>query len=416
MPAILPSYDQALLRVLDAAVVLPTEVIALEAALGRVLRAPVTADRDQPPFERSAMDGFAVCRDQLQPGQVYAVDGAVNAGGALASFTTPVPAGCVRRIATGAPLPRGCDGVIPIEQAQVTTDADGSERVRFTVMTLDAFANVHRQASDAAAGQVVLPTGLRLTPAGVGIAATMGATKLTVTRRPRVVLLTTGDEVRPPATAADDLRPQQIRNSNGPLLTTTLEALGLELIRHEHVPDEADATQRAAARAADEADLVLTVGGVSVGQRDHLPATWPALGFATVIHGVNIQPGKPVLLARREQAGRVVLVAGLPGNPVSVLMTFHLFVWPVLRKLLGMRDVALPWQQALLASATKTNPKRELFRAARQTADGHVEVLPWHGSGDLMHTAGATGLVRLPLREGVVEAGTLLPWLGLLGA
>jgi len=429
-----PSYDAALAMILPHAPALGEEAVPLENALGRVLRRAVVADRDQPPFDRSAMDGFAVRSREVTASSSFPVAGAVAAGGERSSFEDEMPAGAVKRIATGAPLPRGADAVVPIEQANVGAGVLGlgsgggkinaalsspqtsdpspqpppSERVSFIVDAAAAWQNVHRRASDASAGQTLLAAGTRLGPQHIGIAAAVGAATLAVSQRPRVTLLTTGDEVVPPSTATASLQPQHIRNSNGPLLAALLESLGCPLLRHVHVPDDPEETRAAAREALSHSHVVVTVGGVSVGQRDFLPPAWHHLGLETIVHGVNIQPGKPLFVARDDSK----LVIGLPGNPVSVLATAHLFLRPVLLRVLGREPATLPWRTVKLAAAVKASSRRQVFRAATLGDLGSATVIQWHGSGDLVHTAAADGFVRLPLQD-AVEQGTEVPFLPL---
>jgi molybdopterin molybdotransferase len=405
----LPGYEEALAMVLAAAPLLGDQRVSLADAPGRVLREAVRADRDQPPFDRSAMDGFAVRASEVNGRSgAWPVEGTVAAGSA--SFDQPLAPGTAKRIATGAPLPPHADAVIPIEQAAVERiDDSGAERVSFLSPTCKPWQNVHRRGIDARAGDVVIAAGTRLAAQHIGIAAAVGAGELLVAQRPRIVLITTGDEVRPFSTTGADLQPQQIRNSNGPMLGAMLGALGTPLYRHEHVVDEPEATLAAAREALAQAHVVVTVGGVSVGQRDHLPGAWHRLGLRTVLHGIAIQPGKPVFVATEGDK----LVLGLPGNPVSVLATAHLLLWPLLRRMLAAADAPLPWRDAPLRDAVTPSSKRQVFRLAATQPDGSVAVIPWHGSGDLMHSTNADVLVRLPLSDEPVAPGTRLPVLPL---
>ena len=297
----LPTYDEALALVLQHVPPLGVERVALGAALVRVLGEDVKADLDQPPFDRSAMDGFAVRSGQVKaPGsrEWFPVKGSIPAGAAPALFQNEMPADAVMRIATGAPLPRGADAVVPIEQATVEGEGStsGGERVSFVLPEVKPWQNVHRRGLDAKAGVVVLRAGTRLGAQHIGIAAAVGAAELTVSQQPRITLLTSGDEVKPFDTPTDALEPQQIRNSNGPLLRAFFESLATPLLEHHHLPDEPEETLAAAREALSKSHLVVTNGGVSVGQRDHLPWAWRQLGLNTVLHGVAIQPGKPVLV------------------------------------------------------------------------------------------------------------------------
>ncbi|MBB6429730.1 molybdopterin molybdotransferase MoeA [Algisphaera agarilytica] len=417
----LPDYSQALPEALSCCNPLEAEHVALPKAAARVLREAVTADRDQPPFDRSAMDGFALRADAWAAEKDFRVVGSIPAGGTLPDGLELDPQADVVRIATGAAVPRdttGFDAVVQIEKAQVT-EGD-SPTVRFTVEGVKPGMNIHQRGADATAGQEIIPAGTMLRPHHLGIAAAVGAGQVSVTRKPRVVILSSGDELRPIDTPLAELEPQQIRNSNGPMLVALLYAMGCEVVRQEHVVDEAQAVTEACTQAVADADLVITSGGVSVGQRDLFPATWPTLGYETVLHGVKMQPGKPVFVAKpqgdRSAKPQAACVIGLPGNPVSVLATAHLFAWPMVRRMLGL-DPVLPWRRVWLSTPTKPNARREAFRAARFVGETReqVEVLPWQGSGDLSHTATAEGWVRLPASNTELHAGTPLMFLPLLG-
>ncbi len=403
----LPDYDRALGEVLRRVSRLGHEVVPVGEASGRVLREDITADRDQPPFNRSAMDGYAVRSCEVRPGAWLEVVTTIAAG-AAADRSVDLKKGAAR-IATGASVPDAYDAVIRLEQAE---EVDG--RVRFTLDSVEPGASIHKRGADAQANRLVVRSGSVLGPQLVGVAAGLGQAEVRVTRRPSVSLITTGDEVRPPATPTKDLSPQQIRNSNGPMIDALLRGLGVEMMDHIHVVDDPQATLAAAREALGKSDLVVTVGGISAGQRDFLPGVWRELGLETVVQGVAMQPGKPVLVAQEEASKRLVI--GLPGNPVSVLTTAHLFVWPVIRGMLGLSP-ALPWRRVWLSEPVKANARREAFRSARllgETRD-QAQVIGWHGSGDLVHTCAADGLVRLPQRAEPLDAGEALPFLPLIG-
>jgi molybdopterin molybdotransferase len=423
----LPDYDTAYELILSQAVTLDAEQVTLQDAAGRVLRGAVAADRDQPPFDRAVMDGFAVRAAAWSPGKRFKIAGQVPAGAALPACLEVDPQREVVRIATGAALPEAFfDAVVQVELGRVEGD-----EVVFELDELSAGNNLHRRGADAQAGDILIPEGTRLGPQHLGLAAGVGAVRLSVTRRPRVVVLTCGDEVRPPDTPTDRLEPQHIRDANGPLLASMIAALGGEVVDQQHLPDDFELTRQACEQAAARADLVVTAGGVSVGEHDHLPAAWSALGFATVLHGVTMQPGRPVLVGSRvwgsgsgsnpepQTPDPGPLVLGLPGNPVSVWTTAQLFVAPVLQTMQGdAKGGALPWRRVWLAEPAKANPKREAFRAAGFVGETReqVRVLPWQGSGDLAHTAAAEGLVRLPLTAEPVPPGTALSMLPVVGS
>ncbi len=403
----LPSYDEALIRLLDGVPPLGSEVVELRAARGRVLAEDILADRDQPPFNRAAMDGFALRSSEYESGKAFTVVGLGPAGAPPSDFDARP--GEIIRIATGAAVPETFDAVVQHELSAVV-ETRPRELVRLSADSVNPWRSIHRKGADASRGQVLLRSGARLTPQAIGLAAAVGQVKLCVARRPRVVLLTTGDEVLPPDTPGERMAPHQIRNSNGPMLGALLEACGAELLRHEHLPDELPPTRDAAQRALGDAHVVLTVGGVSAGQRDLLPSVWDELGLETILRGVSIQPGKPVFAARERVTQCLVL--GLPGNPVSVLATAHLFLWPLVRRMLGQGPPT--WRLVPLAEPVQPNPHRELFRAAVLTDTSTARVLSWHGSGDLAHTAAATGWIRLPQQEPALTPPQNVPYLPML--
>ena len=407
---LLPSYDEALGSVLARVAVLDDESVPLGGALGRVLNEDVAADRDQPPFDRSAMDGYAVRVGELAADQSHRIVATIPAGG-VADPAIDLHAG-VARIATGAAVPAAYDAVIPVEQAQESADG---QQVSFSTSEVKSGACIHPCGADAKTGQVLIPSGTLLGAPHIGIAAAVGAVMMTVKQKPCVSLITTGDEVRPPATASDALEMQHIRNSNGPMLEAMLRGLGTELMDHVHVVDDPQATRAAAEEALSKSDLIVTVGGVSAGRRDFLPSVWEELGLETIVKGVAIQPGKPVLVAQPKNNPEK-LVIGLPGNPVSVWATAHLFVWPVVRAMLGL-PAALPWRRVWLSHEIKPNPRREAFRPARlvgETRD-QVEMIHWQGSGDLVHTSGSHGFLRLPAQDQLLQPGSPVRFLPMIG-
>lgn len=381
------SYEEALAAIGGIDLALPVEQVPLAAAASRVLAASVAMSRDQPPFDRATMDGYAMLP---QPGvSEYRVAGMLAAG---ATATAPGP-GEALRVMTGAPVPAGCT-VVPLE---------ATDRGRDAVRILDAKAlapgrNVAWRGEDARAGALVLASGTRLAPPSLAAAAMAGASDVALYRTPRLAVLVTGDEVGTGGAAG-------IADCNGPLLASIAASLGLPC-RMAQVPDRPDAVATALSAALAEADLVITTGGVGPGERDLLPAAAAALGCAVLFHGVDIQPGKPALLARR---GRAVLL-GLPGNPVSVLATAHLYLPPLLERFWpGFR---LPWLDLPLAAPARGKARR-LFLPAR-LADGGVRPVAWNGSGDLLAAAHGDGLVDLA-PGCALEPGArvrFLPWIG----
>ncbi|MHC4083399.1 MAG: molybdopterin molybdotransferase MoeA [Planctomycetota bacterium] len=392
----LPDYAEALGTVLAAVEALgQTEIVERDAASRRVLAETIVADRDLPPFNRAQMDGYALRAADVGRVEAFPVAATISAGQA-ADVGVP-PEHCVA-IATGAPLPADTDTVVPHELS------DRGDPVRFTIRSIGPGHAVHPCGADARAGDTLVPAGSVLRAHHLGVAATVGKQQLVVARRPRATVLTSGDEVKPVDAAVER---HEIRNSNGPMVRELLRRIGAEPVACLHVADELDLTTTAVAEALGTSDLLVTVGGVSVGQRDYLPQALAADGVSFVLHGAAIQPGRP-LLAGRAPSGATVI--GLPGNPVSALVCMCLFCWPVVRTQLGIAP-DLPWRQVALAEAVKPNPKRRAFRPAILVDEGRARVPSWAGSGDLAHTAPTDGFVELPVQAEPVETGATLRFL-----
>jgi len=367
------------------------ERVPLGAARGRVLASDVAIDRDQPGFDRATMDGFAVVPDgdrarfavrgTVLAGQVH--DGALRAGEAV-------------RIMTGAPAPEGTS-VVPIERA--VGYEEGADEVELDGPPA-AGANIAWRGEDAREGDVLVRRGTLLAPAHLAVCAMAGAPEVDCFRRPRVSVVTTGDEVGKAGAAG-------VRDSNGPLLDGLMAAIGVDVERR-HARDDGAALEEALRAAAEDADVVVTTGGVSMGTHDLVPETLGALGFRTVFHRVQVQPGKPVLVARRDDGA---LFCGLPGNPVSVLATAHMFLMPALGRFLGgwrPTPIELP-----MAEPFAHPGRRHLFLPAR-VVDGGVRPMAWNGSGDLIAAAAADGLVELVPGASFAagELCTFLPYAG----
>jgi molybdenum cofactor synthesis domain-containing protein len=330
--------DEAQARVLEGARPLPGEVVELAQAIGRVLAEPATAAITVPPWDNSAMDGFAV--------RSADIEGAGPASPAVLEVLGEVPAGkCPRasvkpgtalRITTGARMPRGADAVVPVED----TDAiAGAAELPDQVAILAASKpgdNIRRAGSDVEVGTPILPEGRTIGPAAVALLAATGNAAVRVRRRPRVAVLSTGDEIVPPGRP---LGPAQIYDSNALSLEAQAAAAGAEVRRFGIARDEAAALLSLMREAVAWADVVVLSGGVSVGAHDHVKAAFESVGRMSLWR-VAIKPGRPFAFARatRTEAGegtREVALFGLPGNPVSVFVTFELIMRPVLRRLAG---------------------------------------------------------------------------------
>jgi molybdopterin molybdotransferase len=394
------SFGEALRRGLTEALgrCVDSERVPLTLAMGRVLRAPVATDRDLPPFDNAAMDGFAIRGASLGSAgrAVLRVVGEARPG----SPPPPAPGpGEAVRIATGAPVPAGADQVVPFEQA----DELAPGRVHLAAAP-EPGRHIRRRGEDVHAGAEVLRAGETVTAASLALAAACGATELVVARRPRVGVLSCGDEVVPVWRAP---RPHQVRDANGPALTAALAAAGTYVVRLGHARDEPGEVSRAlAAGRAAGCDVLLSTAGVSVGARDPLPEAAAELGLTEVFRGVAMKPGHPVTL----WAGPRALLFALPGNPSAAQVCFHVLVLPALRALTGHAEPSGGWVRATLPQAVSERPGRVHFRRARIAAapTGGLEVVELlsSGSGRLLPLARANALAHL---EGSLAAGDVVP-------
>ncbi len=367
---------------------------------GRVLRAAAVSPLQVPPQDNSAMDGYAVrCADVAAAGVVLPVSQRIPAG----SLGTPLAAGTAARIFTGAPLPEGADAIIMQEDCEAL-DEGCSVRVNAVPA---AHQWIRRAGEDIALGAQVLAAGTRLTPAALGLAASIGLGRLDVARRPRVALFSTGDELAMPGEVPpEQMKPGAIYNSNRFFLRTLLQRLGCEVTDLGIVPDRRDATIEALRSASASHDVILTSGGVSVGEEDHIKPAVEALG-ALHLWQIAMKPGKPFAYGQIPRAEGVAHFMGLPGNPVSSFMTFLVLVRPFLLRLQGVQDVA---PKAFAATAGFDWPradKRREFLRVRQGADGHLELFSHQGSGVLTSTAWGDGVVDNPPETPIARGDTV---------
>jgi molybdopterin molybdotransferase len=376
------TLDEALARLLAAVEPLPAgevQSVSTFDALGRVLAEDVRSALDVPPADNTSMDGYALrAADVPAPGTVLPVNPRLPAG----VVGTPLAAGTAARIFTGAQVPAGADAVVMQEQC---TPVEGGVRID-AVPTAGQW--VRRRGEDVLRGDVVLARGARLTPQALGLAASVGAASLSVMRRPRVALFSTGDELAMPG---EPLKAGAIYNSNRFTLRAALQALGCDCTDLGIVPDRLDATREALRRAAAGNDLILTCGGVSVGEEDHLRPAVQAEGRLDLWQ-IAIKPGKPLAFG---QVGSAWFI-GLPGNPVSSFVTFLLAVRPVLLRLQGALELA-PRSLKLNAGFDWPRPdRRREFLRARLGESGALELFPNQSSGVLTSAVWADGLVDNP--------------------
>lgn len=398
--------DEAIQRMLgDAPAVTQTEVVGLFEGLGRVLACDVTAQVDIPPADTSAMDGYALrAADVSREGARLPVVQRLAAG----AVGDALAAGAAARIFTGAVMPAGADAVVMQEHCE----RDGSDVIVQAVPRPGQ--NVRRQAEDVARGTIVLRAGDRLTPGAMGLAASVGLATVQVRSRVRVAVLSTGDELTLPG---EPLPPGGIYNSNRFMLRGLVHACGAACTDLGLVADDLAATRAVLRQAAFDHDLVISTGGVSVGEEDHLKAALQAEG-ELALWQLAIKPGKPLAFGHlpRQGGGRACF-AGLPGNPVAAWVTFLLVVRPLLAQLAGERLSTLDhWRPASWLRAafdwTRPDPRRREFLRARRLPTGEVEIFPRQGSASLSSANWAQGLVDLAPGQ-CVQRGETVPFISL---
>ncbi len=392
--------EDALKLMLDHTPVLPDETVALAEAAGRVLRQTALSDLDLPPFDRARMDGYAVrAADTLNPPARLQAIGEAAAGFA---FAGEVAAGQAVRIMTGAPVPAGADAVQKIEVIQVNDD--GSIELTEPVA---AGQFITPRASEARQGAVVVNAGERITPATGAVLASFGYAQVTVARRPRLALLSTGSEL---VEVHETPQGPQIRNSNTYSLAGYATQAGADVIHTAIVRDDFDATRQAIAGALAQADVVMLSGGVSMGDYDLVKPALLALGAEILVEKVAMHPGKPTVFALLHEKPGDKVIFGLPGNPVSVAVSFHLFARPVLLRMQGANEIHLPRWQAHVTRTVKGAPPRRSHQPARLLIrDGRAEAKPlkWSGSSDLVAFMQADALIVVPEDRASLNAGEL---------
>ncbi|MBX9691111.1 MAG: molybdopterin molybdotransferase MoeA [Cyanobacteria bacterium] len=399
------SYDEALSKILDETWVLPTEDAPIHNLLHRYLAEPIVARFDLPRFDNSAVDGFGVLLADVNnasgdnPVELKLVS--VVAAGASADAV--LSTGSTIKILTGAPVHPSVEAVVMKEFCH-----EDSDRVRVEA-ACERGENIRRRGEELSTGAHVMAAGVPVTPPIVALLASFGHAKFAVHERPRVTVVSTGDELVKPGAVLETLAPGEIFESNTYGLEAALRGLGIEAIEHKHVRDDLKDTEKALADALESSDVIISAGGVSVGDRDYVTTALENLGVRKVFWRVAVKPGKPVYFGFLDKDGRRKLFFALPGNPVSSLVTFQLFVKPALMK---MQGCSAPQPCVLTARLSndlkKTRGRLDFVRGILGCCDdGALNVLPSRGQGSHMLSglAGADCLIHFPADEDRLSSG-----------
>jgi molybdopterin molybdotransferase len=386
------TFDEALsYLVSQAKKTRQTETIAIAEAMGRVLAEPVVSDVMVPPHDNSEMDGYAIDRMDLTHEDTFRVSQRIPAG----ATPEPLEVGTVARIFTGAPIPKGANAVIMQEETEMVGD-----KVRITAKSTRPGQSIRKTGEDIEAGTAILEKGHRLRSQDLGLIASIGIDEVTVYRPLKIATFTTGDELLEPG---ETPQPGKIFNANRYVLAGALPKLGFELIDLGRVKDTLEETIDVMKQAAQVADVVMTTGGVSVGEEDHIKPAIESLG-SLEMWKVKMKPGKPLAFGQIQGTPFI----GLPGNPVSAFATFNLFARPYLMRMQGVKNICITpiWLEADF-EWPKANFRREFARARITVPEGEqktvVQVYPKQGSGVLTSTVWAEGFVVIPEDQTVAK-------------
>jgi molybdopterin molybdotransferase len=401
------SIDRALEVVRNAAAEkarpdrMPAEAVALESCLGRILREDIVSDSDYPRFDKALRDGFAVrAKDVAEVPAVLRIVGESRAGKAAGVSVTP---GTCCEIMTGAPLPDGADAVVMVEHTEPASAAE----VRILRMARDG-EGLLRRAAELREGEVVISSGRRIQLADIGTLASVGKPQVLVSRKPRVAILATGDEL---VEVAQSPEGGQIRNSNGYTLHTQVVAAGGEPILLGIGRDNMEDLRTQIGRGLQH-DVLLVSGGVSMGKYDFVENVFAEFGVEVLFESVAMKPGKPAVFGRRNDT----FVFGLPGNPVSTIVAFRMFVTPVLQSLLKSASNGLQTLRARLEAPAKRDPARTSIVPALvrfEEESYRIRTAPWKGSSDLAGLSRANAMVVIPQGEGSLQSGDVVDFLSL---
>jgi len=384
------SYEQAVEIIRANALRLATEVVELSESLNRVLQQDVVCDIDMPPFDKSAMDGYACRSEDLE--NILEVVEIIPAG---YQARRPIGKNQCAKIMTGAMLPSGADCVIIVEDAEEISN--GKIRAKGS----KAAPNICRKGEDVVSGQKLVSSGTRITPKEIATLALAGCTNPLVSRRPRIGIVATGDEIVEPYRVPSGT---QIRNSNSYQLCAQSRRFGAEPSYYGIVSDTNEAIGRVVEKAKSENDLILLTGGVSMGDFDLVPSILKEMGFQILFEKVAIQPGKPTVFGRA--ADRFVF--GLPGNPVSSFIIFEILVKELLFCMLGLAKHDQTERYPLAKAARRQTTLRRAWIPVRVTEEGFVEPVEFHGSAHITSLASADGIITLPVGVSEIEKNTIV--------
>lgn len=380
---------------------MPPESVDLESCLGRILREDIAADSDYPRFDKAIRDGFAVrAEDVAQVPVVLRILGESRAGQAAA--VSVVPGACCE-IMTGAPMPDGADAVVMVEHTEAVPES--SVRILRAARPGDGLL---RRAAELRNGEAVISSGRRIQLADIGTLASFGKSQVLISRKPRVAILATGDELVEVGQSPDG---GQIRNSNSYTLHAQVVAAGAEPVLLGIGRDNLE-DLRAQIGHGLQHDVLLVSGGVSMGKYDFVENVFAEFGVEVLFESVAMKPGKPTVFGHRGDT----FVFGLPGNPVSTIVAFRMFVTPVLESLLKAAQPAQPTLRARLDAVAKCDPARTAIVPALVRFDGEsyrIKTAPWKGSSDLAGLSRANALVVIPQAEGSLQPGDAVDFLSL---
>lgn len=387
------SVKEAQQLVLECATALPVETVHLEQAYGRTLAENVLADRDYPPFNRAAMDGYAFRSEELSEITEWEIVSELFAGYPL---DKPVGKGQCLKIMTGAATPVELDCIVQVELAVVSNG-----KVSFPNVSLKSWQNIARKGEDCTEGDLILVEGTLLAPTEIATLAVLGRKEVKVLRNPKVAILSTGDELVP---VSEPVSPFQIRDSNAYSLAAFFQSLHIPLTHKAIVRDTPEELEEALQKVMGY-DIVILSGGVSMGDADYVPSTLQKMGVEKVFHKVELRPGKPIWFGQNPSGG---VVFGLPGNPLSCQVCFKLFIEPYVLKCLGREPRT--GSSYPISFAKKKKVKLDQYFPVKLKG-GQLHPIRFNGSGDITSTLGSTGIALHPIEAEDLPEGSLVEYI-----